>query len=108
MKYKGYIGIAEFDEEGQIFFGRVVNIRDTVTFWSESAKTLEKEFQTSVDEYLAFCERRGETPDKPFSGKFSLRLSPELHEQLVVLAEQHKTSLNDFIVKNLAQLTNAH
>jgi predicted HicB family RNase H-like nuclease len=98
MKYKGYIGVTEFDEEAQVFFGRVVNTRDTITFQSDNARLLESEFQASVDDYLDFCREKGRKPEHPYSGKFSLRLAPDLHERLAVAAACQKKSLNDFIV----------
>ena len=41
-----------------------------------SATQLRKEFEFSVDDYLKVCEERGQTPDKPFSGKIPLRIPP--------------------------------
>ncbi len=36
MKYKGYIGNAEFDGDANIFHGEVINLRDVVTFQGKS------------------------------------------------------------------------
>ena len=62
MEYKGYVGRVEFDDEAGIFHGEVVNIRDVVTFQGKSLDELNRAFRESVDDYLAFCERRGEAP----------------------------------------------
>ncbi len=32
MNYKGYTGHVEFDDEARIFFGRVADTRDVITF----------------------------------------------------------------------------
>lgn len=101
MNYKGYIGVAQFDEEAKVFFGRVVNARDTITFQSADARKLAKEFKASVDEYLAFCQDEGRKPERPYSGKFSLRLPPELHERLAADAAAQGKSLNEFIIGRL-------
>jgi len=69
MEYKGYVGVAEVDTEAGIIHGEVVNTRDVITFQATSMRELEKVFRESVDDYLAFCRERGETPDKPFLGK---------------------------------------
>jgi predicted HicB family RNase H-like nuclease len=82
MEYKGYIGKVDFDDEAGIFHGEVVNIRDVVTFQGQSVAELKKAFHESVDDYLAFCSERGEAPDRPFSGQFVTRISPELHRQV--------------------------
>jgi predicted HicB family RNase H-like nuclease len=46
---------------------------------------LKTSFEDSIDDYLEFCEERGEEPDKPFSGKFVLRIDPVLHRRLYEL-----------------------
>lgn len=69
MEYKGYTGVVEIDEETGVLFGRVVGLRDVITFQSDSADTIRHEFELSVDDYLEFCEERGEEPEKPYSIK---------------------------------------
>ncbi len=101
MNYKGYSATVEFDEEAEIFFGTVINTNDTITFQSENAHELKKEFELSVDDYLAFCKELGKAPEKPYSGRFVLRVDPELHSKLHIEAMQHHQSLNDFIQNTL-------
>ena len=81
-EYNGYIGAVSFDGNAEIFHGEVVNLVDVITFQSDTVDGLKKEFQVSVDDYLEFCNARGENPDKPFSGKLTLMLDPELHREL--------------------------
>lgn len=64
LKYKGYTGHAEFDDEVEVFHGEVPDLRDVITFQGTSVEELEKEFQDSVDDYLEFCEECGEKLDK--------------------------------------------
>jgi len=101
MQYKGYIGHLVFDDEAEIFHGEVINTRDVITFQGKSVEEIKKEFRESVDDYLEFCESRNESPDKPFSGKLSLRLEPELHQQAFIAAKKEKKSLNSWIVDSL-------
>ncbi|MEI8247500.1 MAG: type II toxin-antitoxin system HicB family antitoxin [Lentisphaerota bacterium] len=101
MNYKGYTAKVEFDEEAEIFFGTVINTRDTITFQSENAHELKKEFELSVDDYLEFCKEQGKAPEKPYSGRFVLRVDPELHSKLHAEAILHHQSLNDFIQNQL-------
>ncbi|MFA7230747.1 MAG: type II toxin-antitoxin system HicB family antitoxin [Victivallaceae bacterium] len=107
MNYKGYTAKVEFDEEAEVFFGTVINTRDTITFQSENAHELKKEFESSVNDYLAFCAERGVAPEKPYSGRFVLRVDPELHSKLHAEAMQRHQSLNDFI-QNQLQRAVAH
>lgn len=92
MKYKGYEAIVEFDDEAEIFHGEVINLRDVITFQGDSVKELKQAFHDSVDDYLEFCQERGEEPEKPFSGKLMLRINPELHKIIAIKAkkEGHK------------------
>jgi predicted HicB family RNase H-like nuclease len=101
MEYKGYIGKVEFDEEAQAFLGEVINIRDVITFQGVSVQELTKAFHDSIDDYLAFCRQRGETPDKPFSGQFVTRIPPELHRQVNVAAAVSGKSLNAWVTEQL-------
>ena len=101
MEYKGYIGKVEFDDEAAIFHGEVINTRDVITFQGESVAELKKAFRTSVDDYLTFCKQRCETPDKPFSGQFVTRISPELHRQVNVAAALSGKSLNAWVSEQL-------
>ncbi len=66
MTYKGYEAVVRFDEDAGVFHGEVINTRDVITFQGRLVKRLKKAFKESVEDYLAFCEGRGEEPDKPF------------------------------------------
>jgi len=97
--YKGYIGHVEFDDEADIFHGEVINTRDVITFKGRTVAELKKAFHDSINDYLDFCKERNEEPEKPFSGKFNLRIDPELHRQVYITARQHKVSLNQWIAE---------
>ncbi|WP_339745312.1 type II toxin-antitoxin system HicB family antitoxin [uncultured Rubinisphaera sp.] len=101
MEYKGYIGKVEFDDEAEIFHGEIINTRDVITFQGQSVAELTKAFRESIDDYLAFCTERGESPDKPFSGQFVTRIPPELHRQVNVAAVLAGKSLNAFVTEQL-------
>lgn len=101
MEYKGYIGKVEFDDESELFHGEVVNTRDVITFQGRSVDELKAAFPKSIDDYLAFCAERGESPDRPFSGQFVTRVPPELHRKVSVAASLSGKSLNAWIVEQL-------
>lgn len=99
MNYKGYIGHVEFDEEAEIFHGEVINTRDVITFQGETVRQLKRAFIDSIEDYLAFCEERNENPERPFSGKFNVRLDPALHREAFAAAKQAGVSLNKWIIE---------
>ena len=103
MKYKGYESIVEFDDETEIFHGEIINIRDVITFQGSSVEELKQAFQDSVNDYLEFCNQRGEEPDKPFSGKFVVRINPQLHKVIAIRARQEGKSLNSWIEQQLSE-----
>ncbi len=105
MEYKGYVAKVEFDDEAEIFHGEVINLRDVITFEGESVAGLKQAFEESVEDYLAFCAERGESPEKPYSGKFSIRLDPELHRKISVKARSANKSLNSWISETLESVT---
>ncbi len=106
MDYKGYIGKVEYDDEAGLFHGEVINLRDVITFAGETVQELRQAFQESVEDYLAFCAERGEEPEKPFSGTFTVRLPPELHRAIAVQAKLSNKSLNSWLGDVLADTVN--
>jgi len=101
IEYKGYIGKVELDEEAGFLYGEVINIRDVITFEGKSVDEIQKAFHESVDDYLEFCAKRGESPEKPFSGKFVVRLPAELHRKAYIQAKLADKSLNGWVTEVL-------
>jgi predicted HicB family RNase H-like nuclease len=81
----------------------VINTRDVITFQGQSVAELKVAFRESVDDYLAFCKERGEAPEKPFSGQFVTRISPELHRQVHLAAVVAGKSLNAWVTERLGE-----
>ena len=101
MEYKGYIGKVEIDDEVGILYGEVINVRDVITFEGTSVEETQQAFHESVDDYLEFCAQRGESPEKPFSGKFVVRLPAELHRKAYIQAKLKNKSLNSWVTEVL-------
>ena len=99
LQHRGYIGIVRFSPEKDAFEGRVVNLgTDGLSFSGRSVDDLRREFIFVVEEYLAYCTSRGEEPQKPFSGKFLIRIPPELHRRITIAAAGAGKSLNSWVV----------
>jgi predicted HicB family RNase H-like nuclease len=103
LKYKGYAGMVEYDDEAGIFHGEVIDLKDVITFQGRSVEELERAFRESIDDYLEFCLERKEEPDKPFSGRLMLRLPTPLHRKVYVTALKEGKSLNQWISEKLEQ-----
>lgn len=101
LRYKGYTGIVQFDDEAMIFHGEVVGLRDVITFRGTTPAEIKDEFEKSIDGYLDWCRELGQEPEHPFSGNIHLRLKPELHAKLAVEAKTNGISLNLYINQTL-------
>lgn len=103
MHHKGYIGKVEIDADADILHGNVLGIRDVVTFEGRTPSEAQKAFRDSVDDYLRFCKQRGEEPNRPYSGKFVVRVEPNVHRLISTMAESSGMSLNAWINDRLAK-----
>jgi len=97
MEYKGYIGNIIYDDEARLFHGDVINTRDVITFQGKSVDELEKAFKDSIDDYISWCKDESVSPEKPYSGKFNLRIPPELHRKIAIEANRNQISLNKYV-----------
>ena len=107
MTYKGYTARIDFDGDDRIFFGRLAGIRDIITFHGETVDELEAAFKEAVDDYLETCVKLGEEPNKPYSGKLTLRIPPSVHAAIATAAETSGKSLNKWVADILDQATHA-
>ncbi len=101
LTYKGYIGSVNFSEKDGVFFGKIEGIDGLVNFEGESVKELTNAFHEAVDDYLSYCEEEGIEPHKSYSGTLNIRITPEIHSQIAILAKQTGISMNAFIRRAL-------
>ncbi len=85
--YKGFVGAPRIDVEENVIRGKVINTRDTITFFGKAVDEAAQAFRDSVDDYLECCADLGVAPEKPFSGKYLVRTTPELHRDLVLVSQ---------------------
>ena len=99
FEYKGYHSRIAFDTVSLVLHGKIEGINDLVTFESDDVNKIEEEFHKAVDDYLIFCEEIGKEPDKDYKGSFNVRVTPELHKQLVDVSFWNGESLNSSVEK---------
>jgi predicted HicB family RNase H-like nuclease len=107
MTTKGYTARVDFDERDNVFVGRVLGVRDIISFHGETVDQLRGEFESAVQDYLTDCEERGISPDRPTSGKLLLRMPPEVHGKALVAAQAAGKSLNQWATEVLQEAANA-
>jgi len=103
LTYKGYQGRFEYDPEADLFHGEVLHLADVITFQGRSIDEMKQALADSVDDYLEFCAQKGREPEKPFSGRFNVRLTPELHQLIARKAAADGKSLNLWVADTLTQ-----
>lgn len=97
LHHRGYDGSVEYSAEDKMLHGRVLGIRDLISYGGTTVRNIEKNFCDAVDEYINFCQRRGKEPDTPFRGSFNVRVPSELHKQASLYADQHDMKLNTVV-----------
>lgn len=97
LEHRGYLGSVEVDLESNTLHGLVQGINDVVHYEADSPAELLEAFRGSVDDYLAWCEERGESPERPYSGKFVARLGEDLHRRAAAIAATRQVSLNELV-----------
>ncbi len=107
MSYKGYMARVEFDERDGIFVGRVLGLRDIISFEGLTVAKLRAGFEAAINDFLQDCAERGITPEKPASGKIMLRVPPEIHAAATVAAQASGKSLNQWATEVLRDAANA-
>ena len=107
LEYKGYHTKIEFDFEALVLRGKIEGIKDLVNFESTDISTVEEEFHAAVDDYLEFCKEVGKEPDREYKGTFNIRISPDLHKKLAIVAMQNGDTLNATVEKAIAEYVTA-
>ncbi|SPF78064.1 type II toxin-antitoxin system HicB family antitoxin [Pseudoprimorskyibacter insulae] len=105
LKYKGYIGSTEVSVEDGVVWGKLLHIRDLVTYEAEKVEDLTAEFQSAVDDYLEDCKSDGREPDRPFKGAFNVRVGEDVHRRLQEEAQASGKTLNELVAQVLTRHT---
>lgn len=94
MTVDGYHAKIEYDAELDLFRGEILGLSGGADFYGKNPKELRAEFKRSLRVFLAVCQEKGIEPRRHFSGKFNLRVPPELHEKLALAAQAQGKSIN--------------
>ena len=73
-----------------------------------SPADLQREFEAAVDDYLDTCKAVGKEPQRPFRGAFNVRVPKLLHRSAAMRAVADSTSLNEVVVRALADYLDMH
>ena len=104
MRVRGYTAVIQYDPEIEMFRGEFVGLNGGADFYARDIESLKKEAEKSLETFLEACEERGIEPTKRYSGKFSLRIPPELHERIAVVAKAKGKSVNQVVKEALEKV----
>jgi predicted HicB family RNase H-like nuclease len=93
----------EYDEDLDLFRGEILGLSGGADFYGKNPKELRAEFKKSLEVFLEVCKEKGIEPRRHFSGKFNLRISPELHERLAIAAQAQGKSINSLAQEALQE-----
>jgi predicted HicB family RNase H-like nuclease len=103
MTIGDYRAVIQYDPEIEMFRGEFLDLNGGADFYASDIEGLKREGEISLKVFLEGCARRGIEPRRLFSGKFSLRVNPQIHEAAALAAAAHGQSLNQWVADTLKQ-----
>lgn len=97
LKYKGFYGTVEYSAPDKLLFGKIVGINSLISYEGKTIQELQNDFEAAIDDYLSLCKETGIEPEKTYRGSFNVRISPELHKNLVLYSASHEQTLNSTV-----------
>ncbi len=101
MSIEGFQARIEYDAEMDMFRGEILGLSGGADFYGRNPRELRAEFRKSLHAFLEVCREQGIEPRRHYSGKFNLRIPPELHEQLAIVAQAEGKSINTLVQEAL-------
>jgi predicted HicB family RNase H-like nuclease len=96
-----------WSEEDKEYVGLCVEF-PSLSWLAESPESALKGIRKVVEDVIQDIKTNGESPPEPisckkFSGKFVVRIPPEVHRSLAIQAEEEGISLNRLVSAKLSQ-----
>ena len=99
MEIEGYRAVIQFDPDIEMFRGEFVGLNGGADFYARDIAGLRREGAASLEVFLDMCREDGVEPRRQFSGKFNVRIPPDLHESIAAAADGK--SLNRWVTDEL-------
>jgi len=100
--------VVDISEDGEVAYQAIVPKFPKMLIFDDDPKRLHKVTQIFIEEEIEDCKKAGipiPPPDrgKNYSGKFIVRIHPELHENLAMLSLASGKTLNQYIKEILSK-----
>lgn len=103
MIIQGHKAIIHYDPETKMLRGEFVGLNGGADFYADNISDLHKEGEASLQTFLTVCQEQGIESYKHYSGRFNVRVSPQIHAAAVAAAAAKNISLNEWISQTLFQ-----
>lgn len=107
IEIDGYKAVVTYDPDIEMFRGEFIGLNGGADFYANDVDGLKNEGKISLKVFLEMCQEDGVDPRKEYSGKFNLRVSPNLHEDISSAAAAEGKSLNQWIADTLGRAVQA-
>lgn len=97
MIINGQKAVIAYDPEIEMFRGEFIGLSGGADFYAADVASLKAEGETSLRVYLDMCAEKGIEPYKSYSGKFNVRIAPNVHSAAVISAAAQGKSLNEWV-----------
>jgi predicted HicB family RNase H-like nuclease len=107
IEINGHKAVVAFDPEINLFRGEFIGLNGGADFYAATVDELHKEGKISLKVFMDGCRERGIEPRRTFSGRFNVRLEPDVHEAAVIAAAAEDMSLNEWVAEAIAEAARA-
>jgi len=104
LEIESFKAIITYDPVLDKFRGEFIGLNGGADFYATNIEDLRKEGKISLKVFLDLCMEENINPVKKYSGKFNLRVSPEMHEEIATRAVAEGKSLNQYVVEKLGEV----
>ena len=101
MEVGGYQAAIRFDPDIEMFRGEFIGLNGGADFYARDIAGLRREGVASLKVFLDMCREDGVEPRRQFSGKFNVRIPPDLHAAVTAAAAADGKSLNQWVADEL-------
>jgi len=101
MEIDNYRALIQYDPEIEMFRGEFIGLNGSADFYASDIEGLKTEGGISLKVFLQMCIEDGVEPKKSYSGKFNIRIPPDLHEDIASVAVSEGKSINQWVVETL-------
>ena len=104
MNIDGYKAVIKYDPLIDKFRGEFTGLNGGADFYATNIDELRREGKLSLKAFIDLCKEEGIDPHKKYSGKFNLRIPPELHAEIAAKAAAEGKNFNQYVAEMLDEV----